>query len=236
MATLKLSALLTGLAGKIGGTVFQRSKVGFVAKNTPAHTLIDSASAVGKLKLVMGGKGQVIFSLIATLWRALTQGQRATWIAGAVNFPAKNKFGDVYTPSGFQCFMNLNGNLAQNGLATLTNCPVPEAVTNPGELTLAYDPGTGISITPETPLDANHIAIVSSCVKQSAGRGLVAGRLSRIYTSPVAQAFPVQLSVRYSEVFGEEPQVGASYWFKMQYLNINTGEMSIPSFGFISVA
>jgi len=236
MATLKFSALMTGIAGKIGGTVFQRSKVGYVAKNTPAHTLLDSASAAGKLKVVFGGKGQVIFALIASLWRTLTQPQRATWQAGAVNFPAKNKFGDVYTPSGFQCFMNLNGNLAQNGLPTLTNCPVPQQVINPNELTLSYDPATGVTLDVANALDGNHIAIISSAVKQSAGRGLIQGRIARIETTGVGAAFPRQESVRYSEVFGEEPQVGATYYFKVEYLNINTGVKSIPSFGYITIA
>lgn len=35
MATVKMSALVTALKGKIGGTVFQGSKVGQVAKNKP---------------------------------------------------------------------------------------------------------------------------------------------------------------------------------------------------------
>ena len=39
-ASVKFSALVTGLKGKIGGTVFQGSKTGYAAKNKPSGNYV----------------------------------------------------------------------------------------------------------------------------------------------------------------------------------------------------
>lgn len=235
MATIKLGAMFTQIAGKVGGSVFQRSKVGIVMKNTPAHTLINSDPTSAKLKVVFGGRVLQIFALIASLWRALSFANRQTWIAGAVNFPFKNKFGDAYTGSGFQVFMSLNGNLLQNGFAHLNVCPLPAELTNPGELTLTHDPATGIRLVAANNLPADYAAIVKSCVKQSAGKNFVKGRSSRIMNIVQDGAVDYFVNDGYIETFGANTNATGTYWFEVKYLNLLTGQMSIPSFGYITV-
>lgn len=65
-------------------------------------------------------------STIAALWNRITPAEQETFNSGAVGFPAKNKYGDIYTPSGYQVFMKLNLNLYTCNAPLVTSCPIPD--------------------------------------------------------------------------------------------------------------
>jgi len=67
-------------------------------------------------------------SALLCLWRGLTDGERLTWNTGNINYPALNKFGDAYTPSGYQVFMTLNLQMNTPGTVFNRTCPLPQSV------------------------------------------------------------------------------------------------------------
>lgn len=151
-ATIKFSAFVTDLKGKIGGTVFQGSKVGGTVKNKPngnyvkripwvfgksytaASWEVDMATASELTAGQVAPDGsniayntnrstQQIIRGLSKTWGALTSDQRNAWNAAAVNFPFKNKYGDIYIGSGYQVFQSINAKLLPLGVTLQTLPP-----------------------------------------------------------------------------------------------------------------
>lgn len=153
-ASVKFSALMTGIKGKVGGSVFQGSKTGFTLKNKP------SGNFVKVIKWVFGqsstqatwdydystllnlSPGQIapdgsntnttgnfsaqsLVTLLSKNWQALESSDREAWNAAAPSFPFTNKWGEQYTGSGFQLFISINSKLLPLGQVMQTLPPSP---------------------------------------------------------------------------------------------------------------
>jgi hypothetical protein len=129
MAKVKYGAIVTELKGKMGGQVFQGGNVGYVMRNKGYTPGINSAQRQAANKsLVTSTQG----------WRSLTDAQRAAWVTGSVNWPFKDKFGNIYYGSGFQFYTAYTTNQrAITGTSDLVP-NVPTSSTNPGILTGTY--------------------------------------------------------------------------------------------------
>lgn len=161
MASIKLGAVITGIAGKVGGTVFKRGKGVPTMSNKPQARFTSirfwciNAPFVGRVcaatsyelvlerqqahKKLWGYLPRYNPTFTGTHFRNLTDEERLSWNTGAINYPAVNKFGDTYTPSGFQVFNILNTNMIGMGLSALTSCP--------GPITLPNIPGINFLVT-----------------------------------------------------------------------------------------
>jgi len=148
MALIKFGGGVAGISGKIGGTVFGRNKAGAYARNwaKPVNPVTPSQSAV-----------RAIFGNASAGWGGLTAAQRDEWNSQAKFIERINRFGEVYSPSGRQYYMEIFNSLAQAGQASLTTPVVaptpPNAILDPvltatltagvlTALTLAYDDST----------------------------------------------------------------------------------------------
>lgn len=159
-ASIKFSALMTGIKGKIGGTVFQSSKIGFIAKNKPSGNYVkafrwvlgapqstvnwnNSQQSVLELDpgycapdgtmdpYAFNNSQQQLIRQLSKAWQALEGSDRAAWNSAAPSFPFTNKWGETYTGSGYQVFMSINNALMQYGLAMQTLPPSPSDGTLP---------------------------------------------------------------------------------------------------------
>lgn len=119
MALIKFNQIAQA-SGKVNGTIFASGLGGQYMKNWKKPTNPQSARQIAVRADLAG---------LAAAWRGLTDAQRLAWAAAAPNYPALNRFGDAYTPSGYQLYMTLNSNLLAVGASVLT---VP---ANPTELT-----------------------------------------------------------------------------------------------------
>lgn len=153
-ASVKFSAFMTGVKGKVGGSVFQGSKVGFTLKNKPSGNFTKaiqwvfgrsytqatwSNNMASLLELDPGlvapdgsnsnsgafYSARSLTSQISKTWQALDSSDRNAWDAAAPSFPFTNKWGEQYTGSGFQVFMSINNKLAPLGVDLLTLPPSP---------------------------------------------------------------------------------------------------------------
>jgi len=147
---IKLSALVSDIRGKIGGTVFKNSASGLVAQNTsdplarPKRPAIQGPrrKAFGpvlywSIRMSLANSGfmnpdgsqeprtkslssQQNIKTISKAWGQLLESDRAAWQELALTLKPKNKLGDTYTPSAYQAYM-------QNNLARLTVGLAPAA-------------------------------------------------------------------------------------------------------------
>jgi hypothetical protein len=114
MARVTYGALITELAGSIGGITFHKNASGNIARLKPNMPMIASpAQAVQQNKLN---------SLIA-IWPTLTLVQKTSWNNLAVAHDHINEFGEVKTLNGFQWFMSCNLNLLQIDQAIILSAP-----------------------------------------------------------------------------------------------------------------
>jgi len=116
MPQIKYSGLVTDIKGKAGGSVFASNRQGSYFRNNKWG---------GGRKSARWNRAKNNLAFLSSQWKALTSEQRDAWNAAAVNFPFYNKFKVEYTPSGYQLFMSLQGNLLANSL------PLIDTPSNP---------------------------------------------------------------------------------------------------------
>ena len=110
------SSVFTEIRGSIGGTTYSRNKSGaYTRQRTVPINPNTSAQQVVRNRL----------STVSQTWQTLTQGQRDSFINGAVNFPYVDTIGVTQYYSGQQLFMKLNSTLLNIGQAQIATCPLP---------------------------------------------------------------------------------------------------------------
>lgn len=223
MATLQMGAIVTGIKGKIGGTVFQGSSTGQSAKCIDA--IRDSA------KLTKADAGRVINTLpitaqIAGAWRTLTEAEQTSWITGAVNYPAFNRFGVAYTPSGYQVFMTLNFQIVSAGGTLLTECPVPVTVPDLSDFSFTYVPSTAINLLFSVALSADCVYRIEATQPMSFGRRPKNSFFKVIDQPDDSITSPYNVLTKYTNVYGAVPP-NAVLYFRIQVVSTLTGQKGV---------
>lgn len=135
--------------GSVGGITYSMSVSGPVAKTKPVPNY-DYKGYKPKVRSILG--------YLSRQWGELTNAQRESWNAWALDHPFIDAFGDEFSGSGFNCYISLNANAVRLGGAGAENAlppvdPPPTGVetlacsagTNPGDLDLDWSElGTGL--------------------------------------------------------------------------------------------
>lgn len=95
MARIRYSALVTEIAGSIGGSTFQRNAYGFTIKNKPNMVIPNRARQIQRKQ---GFAAQV------QKWRRLDNEQRARWASYATTFPVPSRLNPDSILNGFNVF------------------------------------------------------------------------------------------------------------------------------------
>lgn len=229
MATMKLTAFNGGMKGKIAGTIFQGGKMGQVVKNAPILNiskggLIDASAAGSKLTKADAGRGLQVrkyVTRIATKWRTLSVADRLTWNTGAISFPFKNKFGETYTPSGFQVFMSINIKLLKIGMDILNVIPANGGLHDSDDFTTAYSTTGGDLSINFTPPPTGYILVLSATRQLSPGVIVHPSEFADIYQFDGSESTGFVFTDWYVNYFGSLPTHGC-IWFRLTtYNNIN---------------
>lgn len=111
MAVIKLGAIVTGIAGSIGGTTFRRTREGLSAMNKSGGPSRNRAR-----------QNSILNTLRARIqaWTDLTPITRGDWNDAAPLFQFPDKFGDLKTLTGRQLFIKLSTR------AQLIEEPIPD--------------------------------------------------------------------------------------------------------------
>lgn len=120
MASIKFSALISGIKGSLNGSTIQGGRAGSILRNKP---LPDQRS------FLASAPQKSYFSRLAREWRNLSPADQTDWVNEAPNYQLYNKFGDLYSPSGFQLFCTLNLNRLRNGAVMLSTPLAPKPIT-----------------------------------------------------------------------------------------------------------
>jgi hypothetical protein len=99
MANIKLGAIITDIAGSIGGTTFRRTPAGIIAYNKQG-TQIKSAFAKNSVKNKLGA--------ILGSWNFLETAVKDFWIDKATLYTFPGKFGTLKNLTGRQLYTKLN--------------------------------------------------------------------------------------------------------------------------------
>lgn len=127
MATIQYSALVSGIQGKLNGSILSKGRSGQVLyqKGSPRQ---EPTSA--QLRIRQG------FLSSARTWRMLTPEQRADWQTISDANPQTNKFGETWTMPGYQYYKRFQQLAFPRGTANPTN---PNLADQP-----AYEFETGV--------------------------------------------------------------------------------------------
>lgn len=212
MAVVKYGSIVTEIKGKVGGSVFQGGISGPIVGNK-AHLSISSVR-LGKQQRSTSDKLITQHNNLgwaASNWKSLSSLDRAAWDAAAISFPFKNKFGDMYTGSGFQVYMQMNINSLMLNMGLVSSPPTPAilAVAQPFTIGAATDPNT---FSFETVVDANTMIIVYATSPISPGLKLVPSMLKAIAMFGDSAVFPFDITAAYKKVFGTIPSSGFTWW------------------------
>lgn len=112
MAQIQYTGLVSGMQGKLNGSVLSRGRSGNVIYKRPVQRLAPTPAQLGT---------RALFSAVAAAWRLLTTEERLDWGVIAAANPLPNRFGDLVEVSGYAYFQRMQT------LATPFLSPVPLA-------------------------------------------------------------------------------------------------------------
>lgn len=220
MAKVKYSALVSGMSGKLNGSVMAKNKAGdyIRTKVTPTNPQT-TAQVAARNRLATW----------AQAWRGITQAQRNAWIAATASFPVINVFGDSKLLSGNALYTQLNTNLALIGASAIDDAPSPVAITAITALSATAAAGTpALSITfAPTPVATGEKLLIEAtpCVPPS--QKFVKNRFRVIASVASAGTSPYNALSAYAAVFGN-PVEDQVIYIRVTVISSVTGQRGVP--------
>jgi len=223
MASVKYGALITELKGKIGGTVFQGGPAGSVAKN------IDAIADSAKLTKADAGRAfppRKIIAQVSGLWRLLSQLQRDAWNAAAPLWPATNRFGEVYTPSGFNVFMKLNAQMVNLTGVSLSDPPIGISIPLLDPITIAVPDDIEFNVDLPGGVPAGFYLRTEATMPMGIAINPKNSFFKIIAQTPSGVIFPQDMADGYKEVYGLWLNV-CTIWTRFCLVSSTTGQKGI---------
>ena len=113
---IQYGQIISNASGKLGGTIFSKNKSGAYVKTRSTIRQPNSlAQLTQRVKMVTPMQ----------TWKALTDDERLQWNNMTVNYPVRNRLGNVTKLSGYALFCKLNVNLAVVGESAITTPSLP---------------------------------------------------------------------------------------------------------------
>lgn len=232
MASVRYTAIVNEIKGKIAGTIFQSGKTGSIMRATSAQNTGGGGVPTNRIRPYYPKQ---FIGIVSGLWRNLTDEQRTSFITGAISYPALNRFGDAYTPSGFQVFMTLNLQMFNAGAPFLTTCPVPISVVPLPEFSISPTSANDIpcNISEIIP-DGFKMGLWATCpMAAGALPRLSAYKLLRYIVPEDTAAF--NIATEYNGTFGDLTNYSKVY-FKIQMISTVTGQKGVPFYQLAEIA
>ena len=216
MARIKYSALVTEIAGSIGGTTFQRNAYGFTVKNKP--NMINPGRSAQKFR-------QNLFNTNIQKWKSLTNTGRGRWITYASTFPVASKNNVNSQLNGYNYFEKYHNFLTMANAGGLLVNPnggrgevlAADIIISRVGATLFAGVADDITIT-------NWWVIFQVTNPVPASQIYVQNTPFRIARYNRQLETDVSIATQYEEKFGRLPEVGETVGVKVIYLNRQAGQ------------
>ena len=220
MARVQFGAIVTGLRGKVGGSVFSNNGSGatYGTKTTATKA---------------GPKKSIIANILAGAsrgWRALSNGERVAYNAYAGTQPRTDSLGRTYYLTGFQTWCGLNTAkrvINEPYLTGFVDPTLPNNTINPMSLDdLIFSKTTGIDlqVTVESVNERTQTMVFASR-PVSAGKQSVSGAYKLLKYYAQANAGPQITTAEYEALFGSVVK-GNTVFFKIVLINQLSGIQS----------
>lgn len=216
---IKLGLGFAGMKGVLGGTIFQ-----FVGSQQIART----RKNFNKLSSTRWSVQKANQASIAKIWRTLTVAQKATWDAQILNYPTVDKFGNPRTPSPYELFNRLNGQLRAITEPITLTAFAPQPITNLGAVAVGGIPNSSINVSWNNAITTNERIVIRISNHMNINSGFRRGRLKLIATATDADLNPFDLTSAYSALYGSLP-ASVRVWVEMYLVFTLTGQRG-PSF------
>jgi len=219
-ALVKFGGGVSGMSGKLGGTVFARNKTGAYARNwvNPINPNTTSQQTV-----------RANFADLISGWKDLSRADQQAWETMAPQYPYTNRLGEASEYSGQQLYNHLNMNLKVIG-ATILDAPlVPQTFSTTVVSTLTMTLTAGSLTTGDLVLSAVGVATESVIVEMttwlSGGITKPAKGLFKqvLIEADASSSATIDVSTDYVTLFGE-PELGAKIFARAYLINENTGQ------------
>lgn len=171
MAIVKYGAIIVDAKGSVGGTTFKGTKAGAVMQNKVTMAPVpDGKVTKADAGRAIQGFQKIAIANVVNAWKALDLPNKEEWNAFAPSYPFKNKFGEDYVASGYQCFCNLNLNLSAINQPFITAPPVldPLEPMPDYQMWIKDTPSIDIKITVDVP--TGYVFTLSLATMRSPGR------------------------------------------------------------------
>ncbi|MEI6122700.1 MAG: hypothetical protein WCQ95_03660 [Bacteroidota bacterium] len=221
MASIKYSALISEMRGKLNGSVFSRNHYAAYVRNkvTPTNP-----------RTVRQQEIRSVFANLSSQWRSLTQEQRNAWNTAVAEFLRTNIFGDSYKPSGINLFIRLNMNLYNIQHNMINMPPKPAPVDLIKIVTIKIDAINDIFfVIIQTTIPIRHFPVVSVTRPLSPGINFVKSEFrmikfsfSTVFGHP--DQYEIGLGPQYKSKFGSLSNfIGQSLFVKILPIDLQTG-------------
>ena len=188
MASIKYAGIVSGIKGKLNGSVFTMTPSGGQVRNNKTGGGTKSALFAAQQSSIVGQSKS---------WRGLTDVQRTAWNTATVNFPKRNKFGEVRYPSGFELFTSVNTILIKQGMAVLSVPNAPRSIPDTGDFELytpilpLYTPNYGIGFPYSSTLAKSpQFSFSNALIDSSNWCGVISMSLDIDTSLQVGEAYP----------------------------------------------
>lgn len=211
MAQYNASGLIGEIKGSIGSTTFQGGNHSTMIRVKKYHTQKQSDYRnLAKSNL----------AAVATAWRGLTDGQRATWVSTAAHWPLVNKFGVTFYPTPFECFCAYNIGNIKNFVGIKQT---PNAITAPIDIgpytSLAIDSSSMLLSWTTAPSTHTWLSMFASpCL--SPGRNGKAEKTQYIGVIDISGLTSYDMIGEYTERFGA-PIVNQKIFLRTYYSDVD---------------
>lgn len=131
MANVKFGPIFSDMRGAIGGTIVSRNSSGPYAKANAMPTNARTLKSIAQ---------RALFGQLSSCWRELSAEEMNAWNLAAELTPRQNSMGEEYFLTGFQLFMQYNGNIVGMNPANVIHWPVADVgfpFFNPGTSSFA---------------------------------------------------------------------------------------------------
>jgi hypothetical protein len=212
-------AIISEIRGTIASTTFSKNAAGAIIRNRVVP--------INRNSTLQANQRQK-FGNISSGWRALSEAERASWIAAAADFPYQDSLGQTKFLSGAQLFEKFTLNLAVIDEAQVDTAPSPASFDEIalGAVTLT-DAAFTVAFTPD-PVPAGMAMVWYATRPISAGKSFVNKSDFRFiqFEDPAAVS-PVNLFAAYeaavSTLTGQEDK---KVFIEARYIQVATGVAS----------
>lgn len=218
MAVVKWTALVTGMKGKLRGSVLQFGAAGQVMR---ANRQFNSFSNV------LWNQSKNNLGNVTQNWRLLTPAQRNAWSAQTLNYPTTDRYGNTHYPSPYTLHMRLNLAMLYHTGTMLTTPLAPAAYSNITPLGLVISGTPTITATIGASTTTDELVLIFATPPLSNGRRAPKGLYRLMAAVDMSAITSYDFTTEYTKSYGQITPL-MQIFCKAEVFNKTTGQISPP--------